>query len=80
MRRRGSDPGMALMRPAARARAVYEDSAIVYPNQPTLNTGGCPYRAATYRPSYMKSLTPNAECGPRLMPAALCLACQHYSA
>ena len=44
--------------------AVYEDSSIVYPNQPTLNTGGCPYRGLTYRPSYMRSLNPSVECAP----------------
>jgi hypothetical protein len=43
---------------------VYEDSSIQYPSNPALNTGGCPYRSATYRPSYMKSLNPSVECAP----------------
>ena len=49
--------------------AVYEDSSLVFPNNPTLNTGGCPYRGLTYRPSYMKSLNPSVECA--LAPTAL---------
>ena len=43
---------------------VYEDSSLVFPATPTLNTGGCPYRGLTYRPSDMKSLNPNVECAP----------------
>ena len=33
----------------------------MYPNNPTLNTGGCPYRGLTYRPGYMRSLNPSVD-------------------
>ena len=46
------------------ARAVYEDASLVFPDRPTLNTGGCPYRGLTYRPGYMRSLNPSIECAP----------------
>ena len=41
---------------------MYEDASLVFPNKPTLNTGGCPYRGLTYRPGYMRSLNPSVEC------------------
>ncbi len=53
---------------------MYEDSSIVYPNNPALNTGGCPYRGPTYRPSYMKSLNPSVECAP-----VIALTCPVYA-
>ncbi|KAK9830602.1 hypothetical protein WJX81_003718 [Elliptochloris bilobata] len=43
---------------------LYEDSSIVYPNNPALNTGGCPYRGLAYRPGYLKSLNPSADMWP----------------
>ena len=44
---------------------VYEDSSLVFPATPQLNTGGCPYRGIAYRPGYMKSLNPSVECVPK---------------